>query len=1098
MSEEAFKASALLSKPDDLATFIYTSGTTGNPKGVMVEHSNAVAYVYSFYHEFDLTPNDIFLQQASFAFDVFVEEVFPILLIGGRSVMVQREVIMDIDLLSDFMLKQGITIISCSPLLLNEINHLPNTGSIRIFINGGDVLKREYISNLLKQGKVYNTYGPTESTVCATYYRCLEDGPDSPPIGKPIANYSVYILGKDSRLLPVGVPGELCVAGAGVSRGYLNRPELTNEKFEVRSSKFEVEAQSHCKLNAAEPRETKESERSEPYDGVKPHHNFALRTSHFALSLTLYHTGDLARWLENGNIEFLGRIDHQVKIRGYRIELGEIENRLLRHPEIKDAVVAVMENESGDRYLCAYPVAAGEEEVSPAQLKDYLSTDLPDYMIPAFFVWLDSFPLTATGKVDRKMLPDPQSIREQEHIAPRDETEKQLAGIWSEILEIEEDAIGVDSDFFQLGGFSWKATLLISRIHLDFNVRVPLTEVFRTPTIRELSGYIKGAVEDEYVSIDPVEKREYYPLSSAQGRLFLLQQMDISNTVYNMSQVMPLTEDTDSERLLESINRLIGRHESLRTSFHMIDDRPVQRIHDHVEFEIELFGRGVPPWSPLNGNNCDVNNNHLGSHGGLPLQSFLRPFDLTRAPLMRAYLVTMEEGNRRLVLDMHHIITDGVSQEILLAELVTGYSGGPLPPLTLQYKDFARWQTQPEQQGLLKHQENYWLEIFSDEPPVLSLPIDYPRPPVQSFEGNRVRFGLDEGQSKVLNTFANDGNTTLYIVTLAIFNILLSKLTHQEDIVVGTPVAGRRHTQLERIVGMFVNTLALRNTIPGETHFKGFLHQVMERGLKAFENQEYQFEDLVEKVFVNRDPSRNPIFDVMFGLVNEAQDPGQASRDKEENFHKHREVTAKFDLALTAVDKGSRLVFSLEYCTKLFKPGTIERIIGYFKTIIDALSTRPDREIAAVEIITSEEKHRILHELNDTRTDYLHDKTLHQLFEEQAEQTPHHTAVVFEDRQLTYKQLNRRANRLSHRLKVDNQIRGNELTGVILERSEQIIIVLLAILKAGGAYVPIDPNYPGDRVNYILKDSACRLVITHDRFKDKMSMHFELSVITMD
>ncbi|MCP5053848.1 MAG: amino acid adenylation domain-containing protein, partial [bacterium] len=1024
-SEPANKPTNLqTNEPTNVAYIIYTSGTTGQPKGVMVEHSNAVAYVHSFYHEFNLTSDDIFLQQASFAFDVFVEEVYPILLTGGRSVMVQREVIMAIDRLSDFMLKQGITIISCSPLLLNEINNLPHTGSIRIFINGGDVLKREYVSNLLKTGGVYNTYGPTESTVCATYYRCSQDTPATPPIGKPIANYSVHILGKDSRLLPIGVPGELCVSGAGVSRGYLNRPELTNEKFE--------------------------------------------------LNTTLYHTGDLARWMPDGNVEFLGRIDHQVKIRGYRIELGEIENRLLTHPGIKDAVVVVKENETDDRFLAAYLVPAGEEEIASTLLMAHLSGHLPDYMIPTYFVSLQRFPLTATGKVDRKMLPEPEVNRGRSYVAPRDEIEERLAGIWSEVLGVEDEDIGIDSDFFQLGGFSWKATLLVSKMHHDFNVRVPLTEVFRAPTIRELSGFIKGAAADEYVSIEPVEKRDYYPLSSAQRRIFLLQQMDISSTVYNMSQVIPLTQDTDSEKLLGCLEQLIARHESLRTSFHIVDDRPVQKIQDHVEFGI---GRGVPPWSPLNGNNCDVNNNHSGSHGGLPLQSFLRPFDLTHAPLMRAWRVTMEDGNPRLVLDMHHIITDGVSQEILMAELATLYQGGSLPPLELQYKDFARWQTRPEYQELLTAQETYWLKIFPDEPPVLLLPVDYPRPPVQSFQGNRVRFGLNQDQSNILNTLAKGANTTLYMVILSVFTLLLSKLSGQDDIIVGTPVAGRRHTQLERIAGMFVNTLALRNTVNGEKTFRQFLLKVVKRGLEAFENQEYPFEDLVEEVSINRDAGRNPLFDVMFSLVNGAEEAGGSSRHKEENFHRHREVTAKFDLTLTAIDMRPRLVFTLEYCTKLFKPATIERIITYFKTVVNALSSQADREIAAVEITTSEEKHRILNEFNDTRCDYPHDKTVHQLFEEQVEKNPASIAVVDRDRQIDYARLNEKADRLAVILNENGVVPGT-IAAIMTEPGIEMMIGIMGILKAGAAYLPIDPLNPEERVRFMVRDSGARVFVS--------------------
>ncbi|MCP5048331.1 MAG: AMP-binding protein, partial [bacterium] len=869
----------------------------------------------------------------------------------------------------------------------------------------------------------YNSYGPTEATIAATFYPCPSPLPSNIPIGKPISNYRVYILDRYHEFLPVGIPGELCIAGAGVSRGYMNRPELTREKFEVRSSKCEVEAQSHCKLNAAEPRKTKESERSEPYDGAKPHHNFALRTLHFAL----YHTGDLARWLEDGNIEFLGRIDHQVKIRGYRIETGEIENRLLQYNGIREAVVLPREDKQRNKYLCAYFVTAEEEVVS--RLREYLERDLPGYMVPSYFVMLEAIPLTSHGKVNPKALPEPEVTADENYVAPGTPLETQLVKLWSQVLGIQESVIGVHANFFQLGGHSLNATVLTARIHKTLGVQVPLTEVFNSPTVRGLAEFIKDVEKTAFIPLAPVEEREYYPLSSAQKRLYVLQQMEPENTVYNMFAATPLDGDPGIEELTGTFLQLIRRHESLRTSFHIVAGEPVQRVYDHVEFEIEFLGRGVPLWSPLNGNHSDRHGQDIhgeeGSHGGLPLQSFIRPFDLSSAPLLRVALLKGGDRGHLLLIDMHHIIADGVSIDILAHEFKTLRdrnidNAEPLPELNIQYRDFSQWQNQLFHSRKIKAQQEYWKERFTGEIPKLQLSPDYKRPDTFTFEGNCYNFELEPVDMERFKALGERSGATLYMNFLAVLNTLFYKYTRQTDIIIGSVIAGRPHADLQHIIGMFVNSLAMRNNPGGEKTYADFLREVSTNSLHAFENQDVQFEELVDGLDLERVPSRNPLFDICmvvqnfrrFGDLQNSQQLGENISRKEhatqlevvpstiyaENLPLlelvNETTTSKFDMTFFIVEQENDVYISIEYYTGIFKQETIQRLVSHFKNIIKTVAVDPSIKLKDIEIITREEKNQVLYEFNDTAKEYPKDKTIHQLFEEQAEKNPDNTAVV--------------------------------------------------------------------------------------------------------
>ncbi|HLP57985.1 MAG TPA: condensation domain-containing protein, partial [Candidatus Deferrimicrobium sp.] len=724
------------------------------------------------------------------------------------------------------------------------------------------------------------------------------------PIGRPIANSTAYIYDKNRRLAPIGVMGELVVGGDGVALGYLNNPELTAEKF-IFFPNF---------LTSSLP-------------------NFPL-----------YCTGDLARWLPDGPpaggasgrvIEFIGRIDQQVKIRGFRIELGEIENRLLKHPGIKGVVVSVQEEEKGDKYLCAYVVSDGENVIS--QLREYLAGELPEYMIPSYFVRLKKIPLTPNGKVDRKalQLPKPGLNAGESYVAPGDEVEKKLVGLWSEILGLQ-TGIGIDDNFFQLGGHSLKATILVSKIHRVFDVKIPLREIFKNPRIRELARYIKNASQWEYKQVEPVEKKEYYVLSSAQKRLYFLWEMDKDGTAYNIPSIMIMEGIVDKDKLVRTIAKIILRHESLRTSIDVIEEKPVQRIHEQVEFEIEYK---------------DLATDEHGQTRTL-LINFIRPFDLLCAPLLRVGLIRLAEEKHLFLVDMHHIISDGMSSQVLVQDFSALYAGQELPEIKVRYKDYAEWQNREKVSKMILEQGEYWKKQFAGEIPVLELPADYERPAVQDFEGNSIHFEVNAGG---LNALAQETGSTLYMVLSALYAILLAKLSGREDIVIGSPVFGRRHADIEKIIGMFVNTLALRYYPAGEKRFTDFLGEVKEIALKGFENQEYQYEDLVEQVAVNRDTGRNPLFDTMLVLQNTGSQkikiPGLELVPYE---YEHK--ISKFDLTLIAAEVDEKLQFTFEYSTKLFKPETVERFIVYFKNIIQGVIENPRQKISGFEIITQEEK----------------------------------------------------------------------------------------------------------------------------------------------
>jgi amino acid adenylation domain-containing protein len=1048
------------SHASNLAYIIYTSGSTGTPKGVMIQHNNLANQIKALREEFDLDTSLNYLLLASFTFDVSLMHIFLPLVTGAKLFLIPEETRKDSIKLWKFIYDNKITILNIVPTFMKALLEGIDNKNIyfKYLFVGGDVFPPDlYV--LLKETfhveQIINIYGPTETTINATLYRCMNSGDENCekiPIGKPLLNYNTYILDKDLNTVPIGLTGELYISGNGVARGYLNNPGLTAERFISNPIASPVTAfRSYSVHNAADNR--------------------------------LFRTGDLACWQPDGNIEFLGRIDHQVKIRGFRVESGEIESQLLKHREIKGAAVVAREDKNGEKYLCAYVVpvdtAASGRTSDTAGLKEFLARTLPDYMIPSHFIYLSNIPLTPNAKLDQSALPAPGTKGGKDnYIAPGNELEKKLTVIWAEVLNVLPASIGIDDNFFQLGGHSLKATILISKIHKILEVKVPLTEMFKGPTIRKLAGYIKELEPVKFASIEPVERKEYYGLSSAQKRLYFLQQFDLNSTGYNLAQVVPWGGMLEFERLTEMFRVLIGRHESLRTSFAVVREKPVQRIHEYdgLKFKIE---RLRPAAGSGNGETHKIHTTH--EEIGEIFKNFIRPFDLSHAPLFRVGVINAGEKKHLLLIDMHHIITDEISRNILVKEFTALYSkpGEALPELKLQYKDYAEWQKRVEYQELIRRQEFYWIQSFSDKLPVLNLPTDYPRPPVQSFEGSTVRFVLTQEESGNLKKSAKMHDVTLFMYILAVFNILLMKLSGQEDIIIGTPIAARRHADLEGIVGMFVNTLPIRIFPQRDRTFTELLQDIKVRTLETFENQEYPFEELVEKIAVDRDTGRNPVYDVVFTFSNQ---PGYSPHNLgvNGNSYKHIRGTSKFDLTLIVVEMEEELIPGFEYSTLLFESATIDKMIGYFKKILSLVTEMPEEKLEELDLIPGKEKRQILADFNDTRAEYPKEKVIHQLYEEQVGKKPDSIGVGSmgsgEQQHLTYRELSHKSNQLAHWL-LSQGVGPNAVVGIMAGRSVEMIIGLLGILKAGGAYLPIDPDYPQERVQYMLQDSQANILL---------------------
>ncbi|UQZ52689.1 plipastatin non-ribosomal peptide synthetase PpsC [Bacillus subtilis] len=1011
-----------------LAYVIYTSGSTGQPKGVAVEHRQAVSFLTGMQHQFPLSEDDIVMVKTSFSFDASVWQLFWWSLSGASAYLLPPGWEKDSALIVKAITQEKVTTAHFIPAMLNsfldqaEMLALGDgTNLKRVFAGGEPLAPRTAarFASVLPQVSLIHGYGPTEATVDAAFY-VLDPERDRDrlriPIGKPVPGARLYVLDPHLAVQPSGVAGELYIAGAGVARGYLNRPALTEERF-----------------------------LEDPfYPGER-----------------MYKTGDVARWLPDGNIEFLGRTDDQVKIRGYRIEPGEIEAALRSIEGVREAAVTVR-TDSGEPELCAYVEGLQRNEVR-AQLERLL----PGYMVPAYMIEMEQWPVTPSGKLDRNALPAPDGAADAEtYTAPRNVTEMKLSQLWEDVLK--NGPVGIHDNFFDRGGHSLKATALVSRISKEFDVQVPLKEVFAHPTVEGLATVIREGTDSPYEAIKPAEKQETYPVSSAQKRIYVLQQLEDGGTGYNMPAVLELEGKLNPERMDRAFKELIKRHESLRTSFEQdAGGDPVQRIHDEAPFTLQTTVLGARTEQEA-------------------AAAFIKPFDLSQAPLFRAQIVKVSDERHLLLVDMHHIISDGVSVNILIREFGELYNNRKLPALRIQYKDYAVWQEGFKTGDAYKTQEAYWLKQLEGELPVLDLPADHARPPVRSFAGDKVSFTLDQEVASGLHKLARENGSTLYMVLLAAYTAFLSRLSGQEDIIVGSPIAGRPHKDLEPILGMFVNTLALRTRPEGGKPFVQYLQEVRETALEAFEHQDYPFEELVDKLELTRDMSRNPLFDVMFVLQNMDQESLELDELCLKPAANNGHQTSKFDLTLYAQEQPRGLLtFQMEFSTDLYKKKTIEKWLQCFINMLLSIIKDNKAALGTINILNEDETHYLIHELNRTKIDYPRNETISRLFEMQAEQTPNAVAIVSDTQVFTYEDLNSWANQIASVLQIKG-VGPDSVVALLTGRTPELIAGMLGILKAGGAYLPIASDLPVERIAYMLSDSGAALLLQSEKTEKQL------------
>ncbi|MDW3194574.1 MAG: amino acid adenylation domain-containing protein [Cytophagales bacterium] len=1007
----------------DLSYVIYTSGSTGKPKGAMLNHINMTNLLDHQYSEEKVDYGSV-LQFTTLSFDASAMEIFSALLKGGKLHLIGKETVQDFSKLLHHVRENEVEAIYMPSSVLNQIfntkeymhlvpstiKHIVTTGEQLII---GDLFKQYLQKN---QTYIHNHYGPAETQVVTAYtVSPTEVIPTMPPIGRPIQNTFIYILDKYMQPQPVHVTGELYIGGKQVGEGYIHNETLTAKKF---------------------------------------------IDNPFVPGDRLYKTGDLARWLPDGNIEFLGRVDQQVKIRGIRIEPGEIESQLNAHDQITESAV-ITKGKGGDKYLVAYYVS--KEEISPSELRSYLSKKLPAYMMPGHFVHMAEMPFTPSGKLYRKALPDPEFQIGDDYDAPSNEVEEHLVEIWSEVLKLDKEVISVTRSFFELGGHSLRATVLVNKIFRVLSIEVPLKTIFQHQDIRSLSQYIREADKTSYQSIEPAAKQEYYPLSSAQRRMYFLYQFEPNALTYNMPQIVRLEGVLAKNSLELAFNELVARHESLRTSFALQGDEPVQCITDWVDLHLEHYRSDEAGVQEV-------------------ITSFIRPFDLSEAPLIRVGLISVAEDSTReaeehiLMVDLHHIITDGVSQGLLIRDFMSLYEGEDLSPVHLHYKDYAVWQQAEAQQSALSQQKAFWLQEYSDLPPVLELPYDHKRPLVKKYQGGNLGFALAAEQTAQLKSIAESEGATLFMLMLSMYNILLSKLSNQEDIVIGTPTAGRQHADVDDMIGMFVNTMALRNYPKGKMSFREFLSAVQSGTLTFFDHQGYQYEELVDELKIERDTSRNPLFDVMFAYQNFEESTLQMPGLKLAAQNSGHTVS-KFDLTLTVSENIEQLHLNFEYSTELFEKHTIERFNTYFVKIVEQVISNPEITLSDIVIISEEERLQILETFNDTKADFPTDKTVIDLFESQAARTPDKTALIFKNEELSYKSFHGKVDQVTDVL-LNRGVKQGDIVGLMSDRSFDLMAGIFGIMKAGATYLPISPDYPTERINFLIEDSGMQLMLT--------------------
>ncbi|MBV9791418.1 MAG: amino acid adenylation domain-containing protein, partial [Chloroflexi bacterium] len=1071
-------------EPSSLAYVMYTSGSTGQPKGVLCTHDGLTNRLLWSLHTYRIGAADSMVQIAAIGFDISVWEMLFPLLAGARLVIAEPERHKDAEYLVELLASERVTSAHFVPSLLDLFLDHPEVTrctTLRQVVCGGEALSVELKRKFFRTfpaAELHHAYGPTEAAISVTHWNCRDRAhPDHVPLGRPIANTQIHILDQHGEPVPIGVTGELHIGGVPLARGYLNRPDLTATAFIA-----------------------------DPFDP----------------NARLYRTGDLGRWLPDGNLEFLGRRDSQLKIRGFRVELGEIEAVLIEHPQVRQAIVIARDDQGAGKRLVAYvveeprtknlepneeqtnkrtneqstentppsPAAAGEgrrgDEGLASNLRTFLTTRLPEYMVPSGFVVLDRFPLTPNGKVDRAALLKlnyNQRLVGNEYVVPETALERRLAGVWSELLGVQE--VGTLDNFFTLGGHSLLASRLISWIRQHAQVDLPLRAIFAYPTIQSLAQHITATRQQQGLSdvptIEPSERSDHNPLSFAQERLWFLDKLLPPLGLYNSPIALHLRGALDVAALERAFARLLSRHEILRSSIREIDGRAALVIAEELLFtlrteqlpELPTSGAALP--------------DHPAVRALMEAEAS-QPFDLTQPPLIRTTLLRQRADEHLLLVTTHHIVSDGWSAEILFRDLSAFYNAeihgatANLPELPIQYLDVAAWQRRWLRGSALEKQLNFWQQELHDLPEQTALPTSKPRPAELSYRGAIYRQQLPQALRDKLLAVAESCEATSFMALVAAFQTLLHRYSGQDEIAIGTPFANRHQAETANLIGLFVNTVVLRASYADDPSFVELLRRVRATTVNAYEHQDCPFEKVVERVHGSRDLNRQPLFQTMLVLNNSWQLGDNLRGLKVERVTIDRRASM-FDLTLEAHQHADGLLLEWEYSTDLFDARYVERLAGQFITLLEGIVANPETRVGQLPLLSAAEQHQLLIDWNRTQMPP-NAPTIQQLFEAQVARTPEAIALVAGERRLSYRELNAQANQLAHHLRTLG-IAPDRQVALSLDRSPELIVGLLGVLKAGGAYVPLDPRLPKARLRFMLADTKAPVLITQSSLAER-------------